>query len=117
MSLPQLLEERECVERCRCKEHAELVCAALTKRQVLDSDLCGYLHHVCCSCESVKDEMGRTALHVAASCGRMDVVKWLIQMKHANINAKDNESGYTPLHRSIFYGKLNVAVYLIKLGK
>ncbi|KAF2882129.1 hypothetical protein ILUMI_24051 [Ignelater luminosus] len=116
MSLPQLLEERECVDRCRCKEHGELVCAALTKRQVLDSDLCGYLHHVCCSCESVKDEMGRTALHVAASCGRMDVVKWLIQMKHANINAKDNESGYTPLHRSIFYGKVNVAVYLIKLG-
>lgn len=108
--------DRECLDKCRSVKHGDTVCATLTKRQALDAELCAYLQQLCCSCESVKDPLGRTALHVAASCGRAEIVKWLLNNKHANINAKDTESGYTPLHRSIFYGKIDVAVNLIKLG-
>ncbi|KAB0803203.1 hypothetical protein PPYR_00173 [Photinus pyralis] len=110
------LDERDCTDLCKSIQHADLICGALTKRQPLDCHICAYLQLLCCRCESVKDRLGRTALHIAASCGRSNVIKWLLKVKHANINAKDYESGYTPLHRSIFYGKIDVAVHLIKLG-
>ncbi|KAK4884719.1 hypothetical protein RN001_000990 [Aquatica leii] len=110
------LQERDCTELCKSTQHGNIICGTLTKRQVLDCDICAYLKLLCSCCENVKDPMGRTALHIAASCGRLEVIKWLIKSRHANINAKDRESGYTPLHRSIFYGKINVSVHLIKLG-
>ncbi|KAF5274038.1 hypothetical protein FQR65_LT04436 [Abscondita terminalis] len=110
------LQERDCTELCKSVQHGNIICGTLTKRQVFDCDMCAYLQLLCSCCENVKDSMGRTALHIAASCGRLNVIKWLLKFKHANINAKDRESGYTPLHRSIFYGKINVAVHLIKMG-
>lgn len=105
-----------CTDRCRSTQHGDIITAAISRRSVSDFDLCSYLTYVCTCCESVKDSVGRTALHVAASCGRVDLVRWLVQNRHASINAKDDESGFTALHRSIFYGKINVAVELIKLG-
>lgn len=64
----------------------------------------------------MSDAVGKTALHMAASCGRNDLVHWLIQCRGAEINTKDKESGYTALHRSIFYGKVHTTVELLKLG-
>lgn len=109
-------EERECTNNCKSTQHGDIICAALSKSYVSDKELCSFLENVCCRCESVKDSCGRTALHVAASYGRIDVARWLCQNKHAQINTKDKESGYTALHRSIFYGKINVAVALLKAG-
>lgn len=111
-----LPEDRECTEFGKSTEHGDAICAALTKRCVSDSDLCAYINYLCCCCESVKDSCGRTALHVAASCGRTEFIKWLLSCKHCNINGKDLESNYTALHRSVFYGKINAAVCLMKLG-
>nr|CAI5845108.1 unnamed protein product [Callosobruchus analis] len=108
--------EQECTNQCRSSQHGDIITATLTKRGVSDSDLCSFLTYTCCRCESVVDSDGRTALHVAASCGRLGLVRWLVKCCHADINSKDTESGYTPLHRSIFYGKINVTVELMKLG-
>lgn len=107
----------DCTNRCQSTQHGDALTAAITKRCVSDSDLCAYFTHTCCSSESVWDSNGRTALHMAASCGRTDLVRWLVDNRHANINVKDKESGYTALHRSIFYGKIDTAVELIKLGE
>lgn len=107
----------DCTIYCKSVQHGDVITAALSKRSISDFDLCAFLNYTCMRCESVRDSAGRTALHVAASCGRIEVVKWLISSRHADIEAKDRESGYTALHRSIFYGKINVAVELIKLGK
>jgi hypothetical protein len=112
-----LEETPDCTDRCRSIQHGDIITAAISRRSVSDFDLCSYLNYICTCCESVKDSVGRTALHVAASCGRVNLVWWLVQNRHANINAKDDESGFTALHRSIFYGKINVAVELMKLGK
>lgn len=61
---------------------------------------------------------GRTALHMAASRGRNGLMEWLVRhSSDAFINARDRESGYTSLHRSIFYGQIHSAVTLMKLGK
>ncbi|KAL1502111.1 hypothetical protein ABEB36_007304 [Hypothenemus hampei] len=103
----------DCTTNCK---HGESITASITKRAVTDSQLASYLSYICAHCESVKDLDGRTALHVASSCGRTDLVRWLVENRHSNINAKDRESGYTPLHRSIFYGKIDTTVELIKLG-
>jgi ankyrin repeat protein len=64
----------------------------------------------------VTDSSGRTALHLAASCGHGAVVRWLVRRAHAGIDVRDIESGYTALHRSIFYGQIHVAADLIKVG-
>ncbi|EFA06701.1 inhibitor of Bruton tyrosine kinase [Tribolium castaneum] len=109
-------EAPDCTDRCKSTQHGDIITAAISRRCVSDFDLCSYISYICTCCESVKDSLGRTALHVAASCGRLELVRWLIHKRHANINIRDDESGFTPLHRSIFYGKIHVAVELIKLG-
>lgn len=109
-------EDRECSENCKSIQHGDTICAALTKRCVSESDLCSYINYICTCCESVRDSSGRTALHVAASCGKVDIIKWLLNCRHCNINVKDLESNYTALHRSVFYGKINAAVCLMTLG-
>lgn len=114
MSLP--LEDRECTENCKSTHHGEAICAVLTKRCVSNTDLCAYINYLCCCCESVRDTCGRNVLHVAASCGRTEVIRWLSNCRHFNINVKDVESNYTALHRSVFYGKINAAICLMKLG-
>lgn len=54
---------------------------------------------------------------MAASRGRRHLLEWLARHStEALLNAKDGESGYTPLHRSIFYGQIHVAVALMKMG-
>lgn len=108
--------DRDCTERCKSKQHANELCSVISKRGITDYEICAFLNWKCFNCGQTFDSAGRTALHFAASCGRKKVVQWLLK-KGALINAKDLESGYTPLHRSIFYGKINTAVNLIQLGK
>jgi hypothetical protein len=55
-------------------------------------------------------------LHLAASCGQGAVVRWLVRRADAGIAVRDIESGYTALHRSIFYGQIHVAADLIKVS-
>jgi hypothetical protein len=55
-------------------------------------------------------------LHLAASCGHGAVVRWLVRRADAGIDVRDVESGYTGLHRSIFYGQIHVATDLIKVS-
>lgn len=112
-----VLELPDCTNHCRSRQHGEIITSAISKRSVSDTDLCAFLSFTCCRCESVVDFSGRTALHVAASCGRLHLVKWLVCNRNADIDLKDKESGYTALHRSIFYGQIHVAVELVKLGK
>ncbi|XP_065167013.1 inhibitor of Bruton tyrosine kinase [Atheta coriaria] len=105
-----------CTKFCNRKEHGDFIVAALTKRAVNDIELSAFLNYTCVLCGSSKDVYGRTSLHMAASCGRTDVCKWLVCQKQAKIDEKDTESGYTALHRSIFYGKIDTVVALIQLG-
>lgn len=108
--------ERECHEHCRSQQHGMEICSVVTRRHLGDDLLAAYLQWLCCSCGQVSDYLGRTALHMAASCGRYNLARWLLQHAGANVNVRDLESGYTPLHRSIFYGQLHIASLLIQMG-
>ncbi|PIK34253.1 putative inhibitor of Bruton tyrosine kinase-like [Apostichopus japonicus] len=93
----------ECTNQCHSQQHADDVIAMVTSSAPEEqwSGLYGY---------------GRTALHVAASCGRAGLLEWLVKEEKADLQSKDQESGWTSLHRSIFYGQLVSAVKLIQLG-
>ena len=52
-------------------------------------------------------------LHIASEEGYIEVVKYLIEQCHANVEAKDNY-GRTPLHDASIGGKLGVIKYLVE---
>ncbi|XP_022911111.2 inhibitor of Bruton tyrosine kinase [Onthophagus taurus] len=109
------MEYCDCTEYCKSKQHGDKITALLTKRGLTDAQICSYMNQICYNCENVRDNDGRTSLHMAVSVGRKDVVQWLIRRK-SNLNVRDTESSYTPLHRSIYYGNIHGVITLLQNG-
>lgn len=63
---------------------------------------------------NLKDESGRTPLHLAAERVDFDIVNLLVE-NGADVNAKDN-SQQVPLHLTAFQGNKEIADYLISKG-
>lgn len=103
----------DCTPKCRSERHADEVIAALTSGS--EGRLRGFLSVHCHNAATLRDEFGRTALHLAASLGKRDLLQWLLDRKHADLLAKDKESGWTALHRSAFYGQIHCLMTLIKV--
>ncbi|KAL4702492.1 hypothetical protein ACJJTC_014635 [Scirpophaga incertulas] len=109
--------ELDCTRQCQSHRHGQLLTSVITKRSLTDKALASFIKCTCANFCKVYDPEGRTALHMSASRGRLTLMEWLVRHStEAFINAKDRESGYTPLHRSIFYGQINAAVLLLKIG-
>ncbi|XP_051722046.1 inhibitor of Bruton tyrosine kinase [Ctenopharyngodon idella] len=104
----------DCTPKCRSVRHAEEVIAALTSGS--EGSLRGYLSVHCHNAATLRDEFGRTPVHLAASLGKRDLLQWLLDCKRADLLAKDKESGWTALHRSAFYGQIHCLMTLIKHG-
>lgn len=60
-----------------------------------------------------RDDYGETALHVAAAHGNDEAVIILLQYG-ANLMAADWESGWTPLHRSLYHQHLSTSLLLLR---
>jgi len=103
--------DKDCTAQCCSHQHASQLITAVTKGSSWQAAL------FLCRCHNfghISDELGRTILHVAVSCGcPLSVIKLLV--KHGSLSAQDAESGWTALHRSLFYGQLSVAKYLIEV--
>ncbi|XP_046969920.1 inhibitor of Bruton tyrosine kinase [Vanessa cardui] len=111
------LKDIDCTRSCKSRIHGQTLTSAITKRAVSDEALASFIKTTCANFAKAFDFEGRTALHMSASRGRNGLMEWLLRhSSDAFINAKDRESGYTPLHRSIFYGQIHSAVSLMKLG-
>ncbi|KAG8238384.1 hypothetical protein J437_LFUL018042 [Ladona fulva] len=106
--------ETFCSPSCRSTEHAEEIISAILRGN--EYQALAFMCWRCTNYATVADEAGRTALHIASSSGKVRVLKWLIK-KGVNLNIQDKESGYTPLHRSLYHGQLNSARYLIMVTK
>ncbi|MBN3318090.1 IBTK kinase, partial [Atractosteus spatula] len=104
----------DCTTKCRSLQHAREVISALTKGT--ESQLKAFLTAHCHNAATLKDEFGRTALHLAASLGQKSLLDWLLEVKGADLLAKDKESGWTALHRSVFYGHVHCLMSLVKHG-
>ena len=58
-------------------------------------------------------DSGGTPLHTAAEFGHLDIVKYLIEECHCDLEAKDRYRN-TPLHQAVRFGHLNIVKYLIE---
>lgn len=102
----------ECGPKCRSKLHNLEVNSVVTKGSLLDLQAYSRLCH---TWAQHNDTAGRSALHVAASCGKLDMVEWLVTERHQDPSQKDKESGWTALHRALFYGQLATARLLVQV--
>ncbi|XP_064460638.1 inhibitor of Bruton tyrosine kinase-like [Ornithodoros turicata] len=104
----------ECTSKCRSQKHAALLLSAVTKGTV--PEIQTYCRYLCHNFWTVSDAGGRTALHLAATVGKVDLVEWLLHQCHAEVDVRDKESGWTPLHRAIFHGQLHCARSFLRCG-
>uniref|UniRef100_A0A8D3BQZ9 Inhibitor of Bruton tyrosine kinase n=1 Tax=Scophthalmus maximus TaxID=52904 RepID=A0A8D3BQZ9_SCOMX len=105
---------QNCTHKCRSPQHADNIVAALTGGS--EGKLRAFLSSYCHNVATLRDDYGRTALHMAASLGKKATLEWLLESKHADLMAKDKESGWTALHRSAFYGQIHCLISLVKHG-
>jgi len=106
MQLPRWTD-MDCTVHCTSTQHASELITAVSK---VDSPWQAALFiSRCHNFGLVSDDLGRTVLHVASSCCcPLSVVKLLV--KHgSSLSAQDTESGWTVLHRALFYGQLAAA--------
>ncbi|KAF8983690.1 hypothetical protein BGZ46_009738 [Entomortierella lignicola] len=59
-----------------------------------------------------RDEFGYTSLHRAVASNHIDKVKALLSNPKLDVNDKDLESGWTALHRALYFGNLRIALLL-----
>ncbi|CAJ1061970.1 inhibitor of Bruton tyrosine kinase [Xyrichtys novacula] len=104
----------DCTPRCRSQKHADEVVAALTSGS--EGQLRVFLTSYCHNAATLRDNFGRTALHLAASLGKKALLEWLLESKNADLMVKDKESSWTALHRSAFYGQIHCLISLVKHG-
>lgn len=103
----------DCTPKCRSQQHADQVVAALTSGS--EGQLRAFLTSHCHNAATLRDALGRTALHLAASLGKKALLEWLLEIKSADLMLKDKESGWTALHRSAFYGQIHCLISLVKV--
>ncbi|XP_042638178.1 inhibitor of Bruton tyrosine kinase [Orycteropus afer afer] len=103
----------DCTSKCRSLKHALDVLSVVTKGS--EGQIKAFLSSHCYNAATIKDAFGRNALHLISSCGKKGVLDWLIE-KGVDPLVKDKESGWTALHRSIFYGHIDCVWSLLKHG-
>ncbi|CAG0917392.1 unnamed protein product [Notodromas monacha] len=65
--------------------------------------------------DAKSDDEGATALSYAATLGRLDLVRMLVEYG-ADVNAQDDRFKWTALMQAVFHGHFQVAEYLIQVG-
>ena len=66
-----------------------------------------------------RDDYGRSALHICASNSKNDCLETVrVILSHPNVqlDLPDYESGWTPLHRALYFKNYRIALTLIKAG-
>lgn len=55
------------------------------------------------------DSQGQTVLHLIAADGRLDYLEPLLDHPSLDVSKADRESGWTALHRALYFGRIGVA--------
>lgn len=104
----------DCTLKCRSLQHALDIVSVVTRGS--EGQIKAFLTSHCYNAATSKDAFGRSALHIASSCGKKGILDWLAETNGVDLSAKDKESGWTALHRGIFYGHIDCAWSLLKVG-
>jgi len=105
----------DCSTKCCSAQHVSQLNVAVTQ-DITEEKIIAWIARHCYAPGKSRDQFGRSVLHLAASCGRLDLCNWLLTYKGASLNGRDKESGYTSLHRSVLYGQIQAAIFFIKQG-
>ncbi|XP_078481470.1 inhibitor of Bruton tyrosine kinase [Ciona intestinalis] len=110
-----------CTVKCnfgKCVDDLNHVITKATLHQVKE-----YIRLHCFTAVARYDNSGRTPLHVAASSGKSDIVRWICKLLSSNkcsgnvtIDSVDVESNWSALHRALYYGRIASAMELLKNG-
>ncbi|XP_006873335.1 PREDICTED: inhibitor of Bruton tyrosine kinase isoform X2 [Chrysochloris asiatica] len=103
----------DCTSKCRSLKHALDILSVIIEGS--EGQIKAFLSSHCYNAVTIKDAFGRNALHLTSSCGKKGILEWLVE-KGVDPLVKDKESGWTALHRSIFYGHIDCAWALLKHG-
>ena len=60
--------------------------------------------------------VGSNALHVATWRNHLGIVKAILGTQHCDVDVPDDESGWTALHRALYYGHARIASVLMAAG-
>ncbi|XP_043366496.1 inhibitor of Bruton tyrosine kinase isoform X5 [Dermochelys coriacea] len=104
----------DCTLKCHSLQHALDIISVVTRGS--EGQIKAFLSSYCYNAATLKDTFGRNVLHLASSCGKKGVLDWLADTKGVDLLAKDKESGWTALHRGIFYGHIDCVWSLLKHG-
>uniref|UniRef100_A0A915HRT7 Uncharacterized protein n=1 Tax=Romanomermis culicivorax TaxID=13658 RepID=A0A915HRT7_ROMCU len=124
--------QSDCTPKCRSKMHRKMCRDAIMNKSCSDEYVAAYLLYACqnfykncCnqgSTSSDKFQNGDNILHwiCSSSSGwQSNLLAWILEnfgSQDEILNARDVESGYTPLHKSILYGNLACSQVLLKHG-
>ena len=53
---------------------------------------------------------------MAASHGHLDIAEWLVARKKVAVDTVDGESGWSALHRSVYFGELGMTACLMSVS-
>jgi len=103
----------DCTSTCRLPSHAYAILSAITREDLATFKT--IQKRICSNPTNLSDRLGRHAIHIAASCGKTEILKWLIEECKVNVELRDLENGWTALHRALFYGQINCAEILLQV--
>ncbi|XP_027710579.1 inhibitor of Bruton tyrosine kinase isoform X3 [Vombatus ursinus] len=103
----------DCTLKCRSLKHALDILSVVTRGN--EGQIKAFLSTYCYNAATIKDAFGRNVLHLVSSCGKKGVLDWLAETKGVDLLVRDKESGWTALHRSIFYGHIDCVWSLLKV--
>ncbi|CAF0926643.1 unnamed protein product [Adineta ricciae] len=107
--------EIDCTPKCRSTTHY-LDLIRIASQSIPVQVILNYLCR-CGNCAKGHDKYGRTLLQICSALpDKWPVIDWLLKQKKVDINSKNLESGYTALHYSVFYGRIDNTINLIKAG-
>lgn len=105
--------DTDCTPDCASPSHAAII---LTSVALGNLRLLQHCSNLCSNSLRISDPFGRTPLHVAASRGHLNIVEWLVARKKVAMDTVDGESGWSALHRSVYFGELGTAVSLARVS-
>ena len=75
-----------------------------------------WLIDVCALSPAIKDENGKSPIHLAIKCGYTEIVEFLVEYDGSLISSLNESSGFYPLHLAVLMNRLECAQVLLKHG-
>ena len=118
----------DCTKKCTSKSCATKIFQKIAESESYE-DLLSAINKICLNSRTKTDQLNRTILDIACSVGNLEILPELLDKNRndennnnnesngqiCDIYNKDLESGYTCLHRCIYYGRISCLIELVRI--